>query len=260
MKDKEVKVTKVKEVNSRSVRRKMKKGTNNVKEDLGKTVVLKKKDVAKELQKLEKKETKKPEVKKEVKVVTNIPENTKKYNKIPYVLFTLLSILYFAVTIILVGYTSYKTVAIIRAKNNDRLTTYVREDIVENSYVFKEDNVRLYKDNIFGDNKVITYYYIVSVSMIATSLLLAMAFSYLSETFTDKNFRNPFSNTNLALIKKCIVFVVCALCISAVSVVLQKLLTPFSASTIESTSVLTIAIALIVSYLVLLRGNEIVKE
>ena len=157
MKDKEEKVTRVKEVNSRSVRRKIKKGTNNIKEDLGKTVALKKKDVAKELQKLEKKEDKKPEVKKEVKVVTNIPENTKKYNKIPYVLFTLLSILYFTVTIILVGYTSYKTVAILRAKNNDRLTAYVRDDIVEKSYVFKEDNVRLYRDSLFGDNKVITY-------------------------------------------------------------------------------------------------------
>ena len=260
MKDKEEKVTKVKEVNSRSVRRKIKKGTNNVKEDLGKTVVLKKKDVATELQKLEKKETKKPEVKKEVKVVNTIPESNKKYNKIPYVLFTLLSILYFAVTIILVGYTSYKTVAIIRAKNNDRLTTFVREDMIESSYVFKEDNVRLYKDNLYGDSRVITYYYIVSVSMIATSLLLAMSFSYLSETFTDKNFRNPFSKDNLALVRKSIVFVVSALCISALSAILQKVLTPFNASTIESTSVLTIGVALIVSYLVLLRGNEIVKE
>ena len=260
MKDKEEKVTRVKEVNSRSVRRKIKKGTNNVKEDLGKTVVLKKKEVAKELQKLEKKEDKKPEVKKEVKVVTNIPENTKKYNKIPYVLFTLLSILYFTVTIILVGYTSYKTVAILRAKNNDRLTAFVRDDMVEKSYVFKEDNVRLYRDSLFGDNKVITYYYLVSVSMIATSLLLAMAFSYLSETFTDKSFHNPFSKTNLLLIKKCILFVVCALCISAISAILQKLLTPFNASTIESTSVLIIAIALIISYLVMLRGNEIIKE
>ena len=262
MKDKEESVKRVKEVNSRSVRRKIKKGTNNVKEDLGKTVVLKKKDVAKGLQKIEKKEEKKEEkvVKKEVKVITNIPENTKKYNKIPYVLFTLLSILYFTVTIILVGYTSYKTVAILRAKNNDRLTAFVREDMIESSYVFKEDNVRLYKDNLFGDSKVITYFYVVSVSMIAISLLLAMAFSYLSEAFTDKSFRNPFSKTNLLLIKKCIVFVVCALCISAVSAILQKLLTPFNASTIESTSVLTIAIALIVSYLVMLRGNEIVKE
>ena len=56
MKDKE---EKVKEVNPRSVRRKIKKGTNNVKEDLGKTTILKKKDVDKELKNIEKKETKK---------------------------------------------------------------------------------------------------------------------------------------------------------------------------------------------------------
>ena len=60
MKDKEEKdLPKVKEVNSRSVRRKIKKGTNNVKEDLGKTVALKKKDMAREIKKLEKKEEEK---------------------------------------------------------------------------------------------------------------------------------------------------------------------------------------------------------
>ena len=155
MKDKEEReIKRVKEVNPRSVRRKIKKGTNNVKQDLGKTVALKKKEVNKDYKKDVKKEDKKVIVKEEPR----IPEHTKKLNKIPYVLFTLLSILYFAVTIILVGYTSYKTVAIIRAKNNDRLTTFVREDMIESSYVFKEDNVRLYKDNLYGDSRVITYY------------------------------------------------------------------------------------------------------
>ncbi len=257
MKDKEVKV---KEVNSRSVRRKIKKGTNNVKEDLGKTVVLKKKDVAKELQKLEKKEVKKPEPKKETKKIEKIPESEKKLNKIPYVLFTLLSILYFAVTIILVGFTSYRTVAIIRANNNDNLTTYVKDELIEDSYVFSEKNVELYKENIFGDNKVITYFYIVSVSMIIVSLLLALTFSYLSETFTDKRFHNPFSNINLALVKKCIVFILCALAVATVSVILQRGLTPFAISSIELTSMLIIALALIVTYMILIRGSEIVKE
>jgi len=257
MKDKEVKV---KEVNSRSVRRKIKKGTNNVKEDLGKTVVLKKKDVSKELQKLEKKERKKAEPKKEDKKVEPIPESTKNLNKVPYILFTLLSILYFAVTIILVGYTSFRTVSIIRASNNERLTSYVREELIEESYVFSKDNALLYRDNVFSNGNVVTYYYIVTISMIIVSLLLALTFSYLSETFTDKRFRNPFSNVNISLVKKCIIFVVVALVVATISVVLQKVLTPFNISTIESTSVLIIALALIVTYMMLQRGNEIIKE
>lgn len=258
MKDKE---EKVKEVNSRSVRRKIKKGTNNVKEDLGKTVVLKKKDMAKELKKLEKKEEAKKEEKKEVKKVeTKIPKHTKKLNKIPYILFTLLSILYFATTIILVGYTSYKTVATIRASKNNRLNTYIVENIIEDKHIFDSENRLFYKDNIPGNNKVLTYYYLVSVSMIAVSLLLAFTFSYLSELFTDKNFENPFATSNLKIMKKCILFIVLAICIGTISVILQKGLTPFNVSTIESTSVLIMAVSLIVTYMLLVRGNEIVKE
>ena len=258
MKDKE---EKVKEVNSRSVRRKIKKGTNNVKEDLGKTVVLKKKDMATELKKLEKKEEKeKVEKKKEVKVETKIPEHTKRLNKIPYVLFTLLSILYIATTIILVGFTSYKTVSIIRASKNDRIITYVNEELIEDSHIFDSENKLFYKENLPGTNKVITYYYLVSVSMIAVSLLLAFTFSYLSELFTDKNYHNPFATRNLRILKKCILFVVIAICTATISVILQKGLTPFNVSTIESTSVLIVALALIVSYMVIARGNEIVKE
>lgn len=261
MKDKEDKnLTKVKEVNSRSVRRKIKKGTNNVKEDLGKTVVLKKKDMAKEIKKLEKKEEEKVEKKVEKKVEPKIPKHTKKLNKIPYILFTLLSILYFATTILLVGFTSYRTVALIRASKNDRVVSYINESMIEDSHVFSSENKTFYRDNLPGNNKVILYHYLVSVSMIAVSILLAFTFSYLSEMFTDKNFENPFATKNLKMLKKCILFVVIAICISTVSVILQKGLTPFNVSTIETTGVLIVALSLIVGYMVVARGNEIIKE
>ena len=243
---------KVKEVNPRSVRRKIKKGTNNVKEDLGKTTILKKKDVEKELKKIEKKEIK--------KVENKIPEHTKKLNKVPYLLFTLLSILYFATTIVLVGFTSYRTVSIIRANKNERLNTYINETLLEDSHIFVKDNIEVYNDVEPSNGKVLTYYYLVSVSMIAVTLLLAFTFSYLSELFTDKCFHNPFANNNLRILKRCILFAVFAIVIAGVSVILQRALTPFKISTIESTGVLIVALALIVSYMVVARGNEIVKE
>ena len=258
MKDKEEKKeTKVKEVNPRSVRRKIKKGTNNVKEDLGKTVVLKKKTVSKEINKIEKKEEKKVDKK---EVVEKRPKHTKKLNKIPYVLFTLLSILYFATTLILVGFTSYRTVAMIRANKSDRLDTYVKETLIEDDAIFDKENKVIYNDTLPKNNKVITYYYFVSVGMIIVSLFLAFTFSYLSEMYTDKNFDNPFSKYNLAMLKRSILFVVLALCVSAVSVIFQRALTPFNITTIETGSILIIAISLIVSYMVFVRGNELVKE
>ncbi len=261
MENKEEKeVKKVKEVNPRSVRRKIKKGTNNVKEDLGKTIVLKKKDVAKELNKLEKKEEKEKKVEKKVEVKEiKFPKHTKKLNKVPYVLFTLLSIIYFATTIILVGFTSYRTVSIIRASKNERLTTYINETLIEDNHIFNKENKIVYNDVIPENNKVITYYYLVSVAMIAVSLLLAFTFSYLSELFTDKSFDNPFATKNLRILKKCILFIVLAICISTISVILQRGLTPFNIMTIETKSILIVAIALIVSYMVYARGNEIVK-
>lgn len=258
MKDKEEKKeTKVKEVNPRNVRRKIKKGTNNVKEDLGKTVVLKKKTVAKEINKIEKKEEKKVEKK---VVIEKLPKHTKKLNKIPYVLFTLLSILYFATTLILVGFTSYRTVAMIRANKSDRLDTYVKETLIEDNAIFDKDNKVVYNETLPANNKVITYYYLVSVGMIIVSLFLAFTFSYLSEMFTDRNFDNPFAKNNLRMLKKCILFVVLALCVSAISVIFQRALTPFNVMTIETKSILIIAITLIVSYMLYARGNEIVKE
>ena len=63
--------------------------------------------------------------------------------------------------------------------------------------------------------------------MIAVSLLLAFTFSYLSELFTDKNYHNPFATRNLRILKKCILFVVIAICTATISVILQKGLTPF---------------------------------
>ena len=117
----------------------------------------------------------------------------------------------------------------------------------------------VYNENLPENNKVITYYYLVSVAMIAVSLLLAFTFSYLSEMFTDKNYDNPFTSRNLSILKKCILFVVLAICISTVSVILQRGLTPFGVMTIETKSVLIVAITLIISYMVYVRGNEIVK-
>ena len=96
--------------------------------------------------------------------------------------------------------------------------------------------------------------------MITSSLLLAFTFSYLSELFTDKNFDNPFGNKNLRMLKKGILFVTIEIAVSTTSVILQKGLTPFNVSTIQSTSVLIVTIALVVSYMVIARGNEIVKE
>ena len=257
MKDKEEReIKRVKEVNPRSVRRKIKKGTNNVKQDLGKTVALKKKEVNKDYKKDVKKEDKKVIVKEEPR----IPEHTKKLNKVPYILFTLLSILYFATSIILVGYTSYRTVAVIRANKSDRLTTYVKETLIEDKNIFDNENKVYYNENLPENGKVITYYFLVSVSMVIVSLLLGFTFSYLSELFTDSSFHNPFSKGNLLILKKCILFVVFAIVTAGVSVILQRGLTPFAISTIESSSVLIVAFALIVSYMIIARGNEIVKE
>ena len=167
---------------------------------------------------------------------------------------------YFAVTIILVGFTSYKTVSIIRASKNDRLTTFISENLIEDSHIFSSENKTFYIDNLPANNKVITYYYLVSLAMITSSLLLAFTFSYLSELFTDKNFDNPFGNKNLRMLKKGILFVTIEIAVSKRSVILQKGLTPFNVSTIQSTSVLIVTIALVVSYMVIARGNEIVKE
>ena len=96
--------------------------------------------------------------------------------------------------------------------------------------------------------------------MIIVSLLLAFTFSYLSELFTDSNFENPFATKNIKMLKKCILFVVIAISVSTISVILQKGLTPFNVSTIETTGVLIVALSLIVGYMVVLRGNEIIKE
>ncbi len=276
MKDKEEKV--IKEVNSRSVRRKIRTGAVNKKEEeLGKTIVLKRKpDVPKldipkgDIKKEEKVETKVEEkdTKNKKTVVKKKEEKVKKEksyskpttNKAPYVLFTIASIIYFALTICLVGYTSFKVIATIRANSNNNIDTFVSEKLVKDEMVFDGENETLYNENHIANNKVITYYYIVMGTFIAISFMLAMIFSYISEFFTDRKFENPFRDDSLYLIKKCAYIAVFILCLSTVSVALQKCLTPFKVSTLAIESLFVMSIALICGYIILKRGNEIIKE
>jgi len=90
---------KIKEVNSRVVRRKIKKGTVNKDINTGKTVVLKKKSVPKV--EIKKEETKSP-VKEEVKTSKKELHSKTTTNKAPYLFFTVISILYFAISICLI--------------------------------------------------------------------------------------------------------------------------------------------------------------
>ena len=282
MKDKEVE--KIKEVNSRNVRRKARRGTINKEEVLNtkKKTVTKQAPKPKKVLKVEKVEKKREEVKvtkepvkevkvtkepvKEVKVVKE-PKVIKKNevrkscsNKAPYVFFSIISILYFAVSICLVGYTSYKAVATIRAKNNNNLDSYVTEKLIKDEIVFEEDNVTLYNENHFDNSKVITYYFLVLATVFIVSFLLAIIFSYLSEFFSDHEYENPFKVECLNMVKSCAYLAVAILCVSTFSAAFQMAFTPFKISVVAFESIFVIAIATICGYIVLKRGNELTKE
>ncbi|MBP5684420.1 MAG: hypothetical protein J6X02_04105 [Bacilli bacterium] len=247
---------KIKEVNSRSVRRKAKKGNVNKNIYAGRNNVQNKKPAPKVVVK---EEEKKEEPKKEVKETKKTRRRTNS-NKAPYLFFTVISILYFAISICLIGYGSYKAIAVARAGNNNSLNQFVQEKIVNDSIVFDEDNLALYQDNRVNNAKVICYYFIVLFTFVISSFLLAVIFSYLSEFFTDKVFDNPFKNPGMKLIRKCAYLSVIILCISTISVFLQKYLTPFNATVIAIESVFIISISSICGYLILERGNELIKE
>jgi len=270
MKDKEVKP--IKEVTSRNTRRKIKKGTNSEREEeLGKTVVLKRKPVAPRLEvPKENKKVVKPE-KVEVKAVKvervekketkkEPPKKLNGSNKAPYVLFTVVSILYFAITICLAGYITYKTIAVIRANSSNNTETFVSETMVPDNLVFDNENRSLYETNHVGNGKVITYYFLVLGTLAVSAFLLAMIFSHISDFFSDKRFVNPFDLNNIKVVKKCANLSVSILLISAVSAILQKCLTPFNVSLLQVESMFIISIALICAYIILKRGNELIKE
>jgi putative flippase GtrA len=257
MKDKEEE--KIKEVNSRTVRRKIKRGDVGKAAVNGKTVVLKKKPIPKEEVKKVVKEEKKIEPKKEeVKKKVEYPKN--KNNKAPYVFFTVVSILYFAISICLIGYASYKAIAVARACKNSTIDTFVTEKMLNDRVVFNEDNVTIYEENHVGNKQVISYYFIVLTTFVITSFILAVIFSYLSEYFTDKRFNDPFKDDSIKYMKKCAYLAVSILCVSTLSAVLQKILSPFNISVVAIESVFVIAVATICGYIIIERGNEITKE
>jgi len=267
MKDKEEE--KIKEVNSRTVRRKIKRGDVGKAVVTGKTVVLKKKPIPKvEVKKEEKKveqekvEQKKVEPKKEEvkEVKKNVEYSKTKANKAPYFFFTVISILYFAISICLIGYASYKAIAVARACKNSTIDSFVTNKMLNDRVVFNEDNVTIYEENHISNKQVISYYFIVLTTFVITSFILAVIFSYLSEYFTDKRFNNPLDDDNIKYMKKCAYLSVSILCIATLSAFLQKFLTPFNISTVALESMFVIAISTICGYIVIERGNEIIKE
>lgn len=259
MKDKEEKVVKKKTNNaSRSARRKNHNGANRKKPNNNQRTNEVKKNVPKQV--VKKEEVKKEVEKKEEKVVKAPKTKSKGINKAPYLFFTVISIFYFAVTICLAGYITYKTVAVIRANSNDNLDSYVSETLITDTIVYDADNTDLYATSHIDNSKVITYYFVVLGTLAVSALLLAIIFSYISEFFSDRRFDNPFLVENIRMIKKCANISVAILFISVASAVVQKLCTPFNVSLLQVESMFIISIVLICSYIVLKRGNEIIEK